>query len=176
MYAPLCGKLAHLSNTKDNIFSPNTSHLACPQCGAVYPAGESCRERFERCLALEFEQPESYGSVHHLTVATYMLQHNSYSRTAWLDTRQGLAQFVREGLSPQAARQQNRARLDSGRRSWRITRGEKLGEVAELHWTRTLADVRLEDARQYCADVRQWAAALLNDTENLAAAYSGRVK
>ena len=69
----------------------------CPLCHAEYPSGETCQERFERCLALEFENPGTYGAVHHLTVACYMLQHNRYSREGWLQARALLAEFVKQG-------------------------------------------------------------------------------
>ncbi len=49
----------------------------CPECGAELPPGERCEERFNLCLALEYENPAAYGRVHHLTVACYMLQHNA---------------------------------------------------------------------------------------------------
>ncbi len=98
----------------------------CPQCGAQYPTDETCCDRFDLCLAKEFEQPTSYGSVHHLTVACYMLQHNLYSREAWLEVREMVAQFIRQGRAPSDVRRQNRQRLDSGVRRWSVTKGAKM--------------------------------------------------
>ncbi|MBI5030707.1 MAG: hypothetical protein HZB51_09280 [Chloroflexi bacterium] len=139
----------------------------CPQCGAELPEGEDCRARFDLCLAKEFADPAIFGAVHNLSVPAYMLQHNEYSREGWLETRKLLAKFVYEGLSPSDARKQNRERVDSGKLKWSFTKGEKLTQVDDIRWTRTLADVRLDPAEHYCADVKLWAASILADAESL---------
>ncbi len=139
----------------------------CPRCGAQFPAGETCRDRFDLCLAKEFEEPTSSGSVHHLTVACYMLQHNLYSRQAWLEAREMVAQFIRQGRAPSDVRRQNRKRLDSGRRRWSVTKGAKMAGLDGVVWTRTLADVRLDTPDLYCADVKLWAEGVLSDTESV---------
>jgi hypothetical protein len=136
----------------------------CPLCGAEFPAGEQCRERFDQCLAKEFENPTTYGAVHHLTVASYMLQHNAYSRQGWLGTRELLVQFIREGKTPTQVRAQNRRKLDSQHRKWSITKGEKISTEGWV-WTRTIAGVRLDTPERYCADVELWAKSVLADTE-----------
>ena len=137
----------------------------CPKCGAVYPSGEQCRDRFDACLVKDFEQPTSYYAAHHLIVTCYMLQHNEYSREGWLWARDLLARFVHDGLTPAAARERNRSMLDSGRRAWSMTIGEKLAQVDAIAWTRTIADVRLDTAEHYCADAERWARSLLADTD-----------
>jgi hypothetical protein len=138
----------------------------CPQCGAQLAPDETCQDRFNLCLVKEFELA-AYGAVHHLTVPSYMLQHNIYSRAGWLEAREGLAQFVRQGLMPARARQQNRGRLDSGHRTWSVTKGPKMPGVEAIHWTFTVAEVRLDTAENYCADVRRWAESVLEDSEAL---------
>jgi len=56
----------------------------CPECGATDVA---CEIRFNEFLILEFTDP-GFGEVHHLTVATYMLQHSSkLTRQGWLQMR-----------------------------------------------------------------------------------------
>jgi hypothetical protein len=137
----------------------------------VLPDGEGCRERFDVAQARELEDP-AYGAVHHLSVPCYMLQHNAYSREGWLFTRALLARFV-AGDTPDTARRRSRGALDSGRRTWSVTRGEKLAGVDGIAWTRTIADVRLDTAERYCADVRAWAASVLADSEELARAAGG---
>ncbi len=137
----------------------------CPKCGAEYPPDDSCQNRFNQCLALEYENPSAYGAVHHLTVTCYMLQHNLYSHKAWLDAREMLRQFVEQGVSPADMRARNRSKVDSGKRKWSITQGDKFSRFAEINWTRTIADVRLDNADNYCTDVERWAAAVLQDTE-----------
>lgn len=136
----------------------------CPLCGAEFPAGEHCRDRFDLCLAKEFENPATYGAVHHLTVACYMLQHNAYSRQGWLGARELLVQFVREGKTTAEVGAQNRRKLDSRQRKWSIIKGEKISTEG-LIWTRTIADVRLDTPELYCAGVELWAKSVLADTE-----------
>lgn len=52
-----------------------SSRAACAECGAPQVDGASCRECFDGLLAFEHQQPAAFGAVHHLTVATYFLQH-----------------------------------------------------------------------------------------------------
>ena len=139
----------------------------CPLCGAEFPSGEQCRDRFDLCLALEFENPAAFGSVHHLTVVCYMLQHNAYSRDAWLEGRKMLAQFVREEATPAEMRKQGRSKLNSQRRTGSVTRCEKLPNFEAITWSCTIADIRRDDPQTYCADVNLWARSVLRDTETL---------
>lgn len=139
----------------------------CPVCGAEFSGEESCRTRFERCLALDYAHISTYGAVHHLVVACYMLQHNEYTRPAWLGARALVAQAIEGNVPPQDLRRQNRARLDSGQRAWKITRGEKMPGVDAIVWSRSVAHVRLETPEAYCIDVREWARSVLDDTESL---------
>lgn len=144
--------------------------FTCPQCGAAFSADETCQDRFQVSQLAEVEHP-AYYAVHHLSVPCYMLQHNVYSRDGWVCVRRLLHQFVHEGLTPQAARRQNRKTLDSGHRTWSLTRGAKLAGVEAVAWTRTVADVRLDTAEHYCADVRRWAESVLTDSEALIRAF-----
>lgn len=139
----------------------------CPQCGATSPSDEACQHRFHLCMALEYENPIAFGTAHHLTVVCYLLQHNAYSRDVWLEARNMLAQFVRDGVTPAAMRQQNRSKLDSEHRTWNVTRGAKLIEFNAILWTHTIADVRLENPEVYCTDVIRWAVSILTDTDPL---------
>ena len=136
----------------------------CPVCGAILPDGTICRELFDLSQIKEIEQPDYYA-VHHLSVLCYMLQHNIYSRSGWLGGRNLLFQFVSGVLTPAAARRKNRKKLDSRKRSWSLTKGEKLPGVESVIWTLTIADIRLDTAEHYCADVRRWAECVLADTE-----------
>jgi hypothetical protein len=138
----------------------------CTQCGAITAIEETCSERFNRSQVLELEEPQRY-QVHHLSVPCYWLQHNMYSRTGWLQVRKLLYRFIYEGLTPQQVLQQNKTTLDSGKRSWSFTRGEKLAGVEDILWTFTISDVRLDNPENYTADVLQWAKQVLDDSENL---------
>jgi hypothetical protein len=67
----------------------------------------------------------------------YYLQHNLYSQQGWLKSRRLLDHSIREGASPAEVRQQEGPRLQSGKRSWRVTggptpNGEKLAGVEAL--------------------------------------------
>lgn len=139
----------------------------CSQCGAVLRPGETCRERFDAAQLIEVADP-AYYAVHHLSVPCYMLQHNIYSRRGWLAVRRLLHEFLYEGLTPQAARRRDAAAMDSGKRTWSITKGPKLPGVEEVRWSVTIADVRVDTAEHYCAGVRRWAEAVLADTQHLA--------
>jgi len=141
--------------------------MKCPQCGATLAPDDTCIDRFNTTQIKEVENPTSYYAVHHLSVPCYMLQHNAYSRQGWLATRRLLPRFVYEGLAPAEARRQNRRTMDSGQRTWSFTKGPKLTEVDDIVWTRTIADVRSDTAEHYCADVRDWAIAVLTDTTEL---------
>ena len=139
----------------------------CPQCGAHWPEEEGCQARFDQCMALEFETPAAFGAVHHLSVACYMLQHNLYARPVWLEARRMLAQFVQGEITPAEYRKRQRGKFDQSRRAWRVTRGEKLAAFGMIVWSRTIADVCLTDAEQYCEDVRLWAESVLADSASL---------
>lgn len=139
----------------------------CPLCGTVNPEGEGCRERFERCMGLEFESPAAFGAAHHLSVLCYMLQHNAYAREVWLEAREMLAEFVEQGVSPESMRQRKNARMAGGQRDWHVTRGPKLAEFSQIRWSRTIFELRLDCAENYCEDVWAWARAVLADTKSL---------
>jgi hypothetical protein len=139
---------------------------SCPQCGARISRAETCQELFYLIQLKEIEQ-WAYYKVHPLSVPCYLLQHNGYSREGWLAVRELLHQFVRQGLTPEQARQKYRPVFDNRRRSWSITKGAKLPGVEKIAWTYTIADVRLDTPETYCADVRRWAESILDDSERL---------
>lgn len=136
--------------------------MDCPECGA--PA-QSCETRYHECLVIEFSEP-GYGAVHHLTVATYMLQHSSkLTKEGWLYERELLKEFVVEGKAPQLVRKQNHFRLDSGKRDFKIASKDALPKIARHQWMKTILDIRLDDPEVYCRDVTAWAEAVLQDAQ-----------
>jgi hypothetical protein len=48
-----------------------------------------------------------------------------------------------------------------------ISRKNNRNQVRDIVWTRTSAELRIDTAEHYCADVRDWAIAVLADTEAL---------
>ncbi len=140
--------------------------VKCALCGGTFSPDETCEERYNQCLALEFGQP-GYGVVHHLTVPCYYLQHNLYSREGWLHARQLLVAFLEEGASPEEVRQRQKQHLDSGQREWHLTKGEKFPGFESIIWTRTIADVRTDTPEVYKRDVEAWAKSVLADIQSV---------
>lgn len=136
--------------------------MRCPECGA---AGELCKTRFDEFLALEFTDA-GYSVVHHLTVAAYMLQHSSQlTREGWLHERELLREFLVDNKPPAFIRKQNRDLVDSGKRTFKIKSRDGQRIIQKSMWTKTILDVRAEDAVKYCADVTAWARSVLEESE-----------
>lgn len=134
--------------------------MICPECGAA-----DCRSRFDEFLVLEFTDT-GYGIVHHLTVAAYMLQHSSQlTREGWLHERELLREFLVEQKPPSFIRKQNRDLVDNGKRSFKIKSRDGHRIIQKSTWTKTILDVRMENAEQYCVDVTDWAKCVLEDVE-----------
>jgi hypothetical protein len=131
----------------------------CPECSAP-----DCQSRFNAFVALEFGDP-AYGAVHHLTVAAYMLQHSSQlTKEGWLYERELLREFLIEQKSPALIRQQKRDVVDSGKRRFKIKSRTGQPVITKTTWTKTICDVRAENAKIYCADVAEWARAALEES------------
>ncbi len=136
----------------------------CEECGAP---DRECATRFDECLVREFEDPR-YGRVHNLTVSTYMLQHSSkLSREGWLYERDLLREFLLGGKSPEDIRRERKDVVDSGKRSFRFKSKDGQPVIPQTHWTKTVLDVRMDDAATYCEDIVAWASATLADSENI---------
>lgn len=138
--------------------------MNCPECGAP---DFLCKTRFDEFLVLEFTDP-GYGAVHHLTVTTYMVQHSSnMTREGWLYERELLREFLVEKKPPAFIRKQNKDLVDSGKRTFKIKSKDGKPIIDKTTWTKSILDVRTEDAQVYCADVTAWARSVLEDVENL---------
>jgi hypothetical protein len=138
--------------------------MDCPECGALEKA---CEQRYHECLVKEFTQAD-FGVVHHLTVSTYMLQHSSQlTPEGWRYERNLLRQFLVDGEDPTRLGRQNRGKLDSGKRDFKITEKGGRPKVTASAWSRTIADVRLSDSETYCRDITAWARAVLEDADHL---------
>ena len=136
----------------------------CSECGAP---DNSCEERFNECLAKEFEDAR-YGRVHNLTVSAFMLQHSSrLTREGWLYERDLLREFILGGKSPEAIRTEQRDTVDSGKRSFKIKSKTGQPVIPPTNWSKTILDVRLDNAVDYCEDIIAWASATLADAEGI---------
>ena len=138
--------------------------MNCLECGALETL---CQMRFDEFLVLEFTGA-GYGAVHHLTVTAYMIQHSSkLTREGWLHERELLREFLVENKSPAFIRKQNRDLVDSGKRKFKIKSRDGLPVIYKSSWTKTILDVRTENAEVYCADVSAWAMSVLEDAEGI---------
>ena len=138
--------------------------MTCPDCGAP---DNACETRFHEFLVKEFEEP-SYGAVHHLTVATYMLQHSSkMTREGWLFERGLLREFLVENKAPAFIRKQNKDLVDSGKRKFKIKSKTGLPVINKTLWAKTILDVRSGNAEVYCEDITAWARSVLEEAEEL---------
>jgi uncharacterized protein DUF5946 len=136
--------------------------MNCRECGAL---DNLCQTRFDEFLILEFTDA-GYGAVHHLTVAAYMLQHSSkLTREGWLHERELLREFLIENKSPAFIRKQNKDMVDSGKRKFKIKSRDGLPVINKTTWTKTILDVRIENAEVYCEDVAMWARSALEEAE-----------
>lgn len=147
------------------------SKQTCPECGASWEEGETCQEYFHQMLYWENEHPDYGAQVHHLTVLSYYLQHPSlYSPEGLLYAKGLLADFLERGLSPQEVRQSNRARVDSGSRSWKVTGkpGARGSYSHPIRWTMIAQDVVAGGSDHYCENVQKWARSILDLLKNFA--------
>ena len=138
--------------------------MDCPECCALETL---CQTRFNEFLALEFTDA-GYGAVHHLTVTAYMIQHSSkLTREGWLHERELLREFLVENKPPAFIRKQNRDLVDSGKRTFKIKSRDGKPVINKSSWTKTILDVRTENAEAYCVDINAWAKAVLEDAETI---------
>ena len=139
--------------------------MNCPECGAV---DNLCQSRFDEFLVLEFTDP-GYGAVHHLTVATYMLQHSSkMTREGWLLERELLREFLVENKAPSYIRKQNKDLVDSGKRTFRFKSKDGVPVIDKTSWAKTILNVRAENPEVYREDITAWARSALEETEAIA--------
>lgn len=139
--------------------------MNCPECGA---ADNLCQTRFDEFLVLEFTDL-AYGAVHNLTVATFMIQHSSrMSKEGWLYERELLREFIVEKKSPSLIRQQVKNSVDSGKRTFKFKSKDGVPVIDKTTWTKTILDVRVENAEMYCEDINTWARSVLEEAEAIA--------
>ena len=134
--------------------------MNCPECGAP---DNLCQTRFDEFLALEFTDA-SYGAVHHLTVAAYMVQHSSkMTPEGWLFERNLLREFLIENKPPAYIRKQNKDVVDSGKRKFKIKSKTGVPVISKTSWKQTILDVRTDNAELYCEDINTWAKSVLEE-------------
>jgi uncharacterized protein DUF5946 len=132
----------------------------CAQCGASQLDGITCRDCFDMMLAFENENPAAFGSVHHLTVACYFLQHPAGYSDAALNLWH---QAVADGLDGRATTQELQRR--AGRAFAGSVRVRDAAAVPRpwwpTAWPLTVRDVLMQgetiDAPTYVQRAATWA-------------------
>jgi hypothetical protein len=136
----------------------------CTECGAP---DHLCQTRFDEFLILEFTDA-GYGAVHHLTVATYMVQHSSkMTPEGWRYERDLLREFLVENKTPATIRKQIKDTVDSGKRTFKFKSKTGVPVINKSTWAKTIMDVRAENAEVYCEDITAWATSVLEEAEGL---------
>jgi len=141
--------------------------MNCPECGAP---DHLCQARFDEFLVLEFTDA-GYGAVHHLTVAAYMVQHSSkMTREGWMYEPDLLREFLVGKKTPAMIRKQIKDTVDSGKRTFKFKSKDGVPVINKISWTKTILDVRAENAEIYCEDVTAWAMSTLKESEKISEA------
>ncbi|MBN2469282.1 MAG: hypothetical protein JXN59_01060 [Anaerolineae bacterium] len=141
-----------------------TTPTRCPECGAVWRDGLTCRDHFDQMLAWEFQDPGGAGAVHHLTVLCYNLQHpRVYSPEGLRWALAQLVDFLTKDLSLSQARQRMSENADSGTRAFKITgTPDSYGRYARpVEWPITIGDVAAGGLTDYGQHVSAWADSVL---------------
>lgn len=137
----------------------------CEKCSAHLPMGNTCQSIFNEFMALEFTDP-SYGQVHFLTVASYMVQHEGYSDEMYVWVQTALRKHLEEGYATELIRQDMARGPGSTKGIRRPVNASPLPKVA---WTMTIADVaaQMHDAESYCKLIEQWGRTTLKEMRAL---------
>lgn len=132
----------------------------CLECGAHLPEGKSCKEYFEQMITWDFEDFTGAGTVHHLTVLCYSLQHPTvYSKRGLEDAKEFLDEFVSKQATFEEHGKRNSERLSSSVRDWKISgTPEDQGTYDHVPvWTIRTPDVAMAGKEGYEERVQAWA-------------------
>ena len=140
----------------------------CNECGAPVSKGNACKDYFEQMITWDFEDFTGAGTVHHLTVLCYNLQHPSnYSKRGLEDAKNFLKEFVVKKASFEEHDRRNRKRLSSSVRDWKIsgTPEDHGGYTVIPQWSIRTPDVTIGGKEGYEARVEKWAESVYKDLE-----------
>lgn len=116
----------------------------CPECGAKLEKGKSCRDYFNQMLVWDFEDFSGAGSVHHLTVLCYHLQHPSlYSPVALNAAKIFLKSIIENNLTAHELLEQNRQDLSKQKKNFSIkgTTNSHATYLRPIIWSMTVINV-----------------------------------
>jgi hypothetical protein len=89
------------------------------------------------------------------------------TREGWLFERNLLREFLIENKPPAYIRKQNKDVVDSGKRKFKIKSRDGKPVINKTSWSKTILDVRAENANLYCEDITAWARSVLVEAEGL---------
>ena len=141
----------------------------CDECRGKLFDGKVCRDYFEEMITWDFEDFMGAGTVHHLTVLCYSLQHpTSYSQKGLSDAKEFLTEFVLKKASFEEHDKRNRERLSSNVRDWKIKgTAEDYGTYPIVpKWTIHTSDVAIPGKEGYEARVQSWAESVYKDLKD----------
>lgn len=140
----------------------------CPECGAFLEENTTCQDIFDSLLALEYSDP-SYGEVHFLTVACFMIQHGRYSDEGLRWIEQKLRAHLEDGVPVDVIRRRAAEEADQANRAWKVARSPGAAPLPKIAWSLTIADVAAhrQDAASYRDRVREWARTTLQEMKPL---------
>jgi hypothetical protein len=78
-----------------------------------------------------------------------------------------LREFLVENKPPAYIRKQNKEVVDSGKRNFKIKSRDGKPVIGKTTWSKTILDVRAENAEVYCEDISAWARSVLEEAESL---------
>ncbi|MDR2792112.1 MAG: DUF5946 family protein [Treponema sp.] len=111
-------------------------------------------EKFKECLGKEFSD-EEYFSVHHLLVLCYMIQCNAYNNKHKEKVYKILKDFI-DGKEPKEIMIENK-KLFNGKNKAPILKNENEKSIFFDKWEKTIMDIRTDNAKDYCQDIKDWA-------------------
>ncbi len=142
----------------------------CDECGAAQFPGATCLDCFHGLLAFENEHPAAFGAVHHITVASYYLQHPRGYKTEVLALwRSAIADVLSGRASARDLRSRASAEFDGP------TRVKDPLAVLPTGWPKSwpmvIRDVydpraRLPDMTAYIDRAKTWAATVIGRLES----------
>ena len=141
------------------------SYIVCSECGGSLLGVSECRDYFHEMIKWDFEDFKGVGQIHHLTVLSYNLQHPSvYSQKGLENAKESLVEFIQHPVSYSEHGKQDRKRLGSDVRSWKIKGTEEDHGTygGKPQWTIRASDVVQGGLECYIENVRKWSQSVLD--------------
>ena len=114
-------------------------------------------DKFNEILGIEYSNPD-YFKVHHLLVLTFMIQTDAYSEEYLPNARELLKRF-NTGESPAVFQSEVKYSkyFNLKDKNKKIRKDEAGRRIDKYKWNKTIMNVRIDSATNYCSDVTLWA-------------------